>query len=59
MSTDFSTGIFRSNEHVCISITNFIFFEEDDLIVEQRCRKCGKIFEKRRIKTEPYEEGDK
>ena len=61
MSTDIKTAIFRTDKtkHVHTVSSGFLFFEGDDLIFGERCVECGKIFRKRRIKTEPYEEGDK
>lgn len=61
MSTDFKTATIRFDEtkHIHKVSEVILGLERDDLIVAKRCIECGKIFRKRRIKTEPYEEGDK
>ncbi len=39
-------------------LTTQIFLDSNDyLYIAQYCMDCGKVFSKRRIKTEPVEEG--
>ena len=61
MSTNFKTATFRKDEtkHTHTVARTVLGFEGDDMIAGEMCIECGKIFRKRRIKTEPYEEGDK
>lgn len=44
-------------QHIHYETTKVFFDSEDYLCIAQYCIVCGEILRKRRIKTEPVEEG--